>query len=324
MPRNGLTYDDVAAAADIIYAEKLAAAEYPDAALPTTREVLQRLGRGSMSTIAQHMAKWRQARQEGSLADGNVLADAMSDIKRRLLQIDAHARSEMGVLVAMGQAEVSDLATAGLEVEEERDDLQMKLDAVASDRDTLAATAKEQAWQIERLRAEIVAKGQSEDRYRREAADASARIETETAKRAEEAAGNKQVTAALHDETHARIEAEQKAAALTDALRFAQDQITEARRMGQEQLTDTRREIDRLISEVERERQEKARERERADLYQKAEAELRADMAALRGQIPLPQNRPDANAEKRPLKASQSDRGKKTVERQDDEEPPRS
>jgi len=54
MPRPGLTYDDVAAAAD-----ELVKLGTPD---PTVKQVRERLGTGSNSTIGEHLRGWR-ARQ---------------------------------------------------------------------------------------------------------------------------------------------------------------------------------------------------------------------------------------------------------------------
>jgi colicin import membrane protein len=129
MPRQGITYDEVAAAAD----RMTAAGERPN-----TRNILASLGRGSSNTIHQHLKKWREARPkerlEGAAAlPPEIARPILAELQRRrteavaeLEQQLAEARSEADALAAEGERQeirIGELDGAILSLTSERDTL---------------------------------------------------------------------------------------------------------------------------------------------------------------------------------------------------------
>lgn len=145
MARQGISYEQVAHAADALVAEQLK---------PTLTAVRERLGSGSMNTIHRHLTAW-QGRQKPAgrkLGDLNprVLAALGTEISRAA--DDAAAEAEGALAQAMNEMAV--LASTGEALEAERDTLAQELQQVATERDKLAGKAAEQAAEIDRLNAE--------------------------------------------------------------------------------------------------------------------------------------------------------------------------
>lgn len=116
MPRQGITYDDVQAAA-----EALVAADQR----PTIEAIRQYIGTGSPNTIHRHLAVWRddQAPGEGTTPSlPNALAQALNEeIKRQSASAQADARD--------ARAEARKLAESGERLEAERDQAIAQCDA---------------------------------------------------------------------------------------------------------------------------------------------------------------------------------------------------
>jgi len=167
MARQGITFEQVAAAADAL----VGAGQQP-----TIRAVRERLGTGSPNTIHKHLTAWRQARPVAAAAHElpqALTAAIAAEIERAALQ----ARAEIDGRLAQAQGEAAELAAAGEAIEAERDALAEQVAELTRERDTLAGKAEQQAAELEHLRAALADAQQGRTVAEQQAAVLVAKIE---------------------------------------------------------------------------------------------------------------------------------------------------
>lgn len=114
MAREGISYEQVAAAADAL----LGAGQQP-----SIRLVREALGTGSPNTVHKHLTAWRQARPVAQGAAYELPAELVNAFGRELARGAAAARAEVEAELVQAQAEAAELAATGEALEFERDEL---------------------------------------------------------------------------------------------------------------------------------------------------------------------------------------------------------
>jgi chromosome segregation ATPase len=169
MAREGITFEQVAAAAGALVGEGQQA--------PTIRAVREKLGTGSPNTIHKHLTAWREARPVVAAAAPELPQALTAAIAAEIERAASRARGEIEARLVQAQSEAAELAAAGEVLEGERDELVEQVVALASERDTLAGKAQQQAAEIERLRADLAGAQQGRTAAEQQAAVLVAKLE---------------------------------------------------------------------------------------------------------------------------------------------------
>lgn len=146
MARPGISYEQVAAAADALVAtgQKV-----------TIDSVRQKLGTGSPNTIHQHLKTWRAARPVAPVA-ALVLPQALTvAFASELEKAAAQARASMEEELVSAREEADALAVAGEQQEEEKAALAESVVSLTTERDKLAGQVEIQAKEIQQLQEEL-------------------------------------------------------------------------------------------------------------------------------------------------------------------------
>jgi colicin import membrane protein len=205
MGRIGITYDQVAAAADALLSENSAV---------TLKAVRDKLGTGGMGTIHKHLTAW-QANRPKPVAPAVVLpADITRELNAWVIQAATAARAEAEENLVQVQASAFELARAGEAIEAERDDLLEQISALTTERDQEQATAKARAAEIERLTNEIERERKLAGDAQIEAAQAKLKVEDQTGKVNDLKEVVQQLKSSLEEEAAGRVKAEKEAAVL--------------------------------------------------------------------------------------------------------------
>lgn len=207
MARDGISFDQVAAAADTLVGNNQQ---------PTIRAVRDMLGTGSPNTIHKHLTAWRAARPQTTAAAPELPAAILAAIMGEIERAASAARAEVEGKLVQAQAEAAELAAAGESLEQERDERAGVVAILTTERDQATATAAERLAEIERNTHEIERERQATEAARVELATARLRAESTAEKLAEQGKEIERLRAALKVCGQARQEAERQAAALTE------------------------------------------------------------------------------------------------------------
>jgi chromosome segregation ATPase len=231
MGRPGITYDQVAAAAD---------AQVGAGKSPTNASVREALGgTGGAGTIQKHMTTWKAARPKAQAVARTLPGRIIDSISDEIQKAVAEARSEIELQLVQVQADATDLATGSDALEVQVEDLMEQLKEVGTDRDAATATAAERALEIDRLSQQVAREQAAAESARIELAKSQLKNESVQARLVEVAAdlAEQKVIAgeqlagskvALDGERTSRISAEQSAAVLTAKLESATDRVAKS------------------------------------------------------------------------------------------------
>jgi colicin import membrane protein len=219
MARLGITFEQVAAAADAIIGE---------GSQPTIDAVRKRIGTGSPNTVHKHLTAWRAARPQATVAAPELPASLTAAIAAEIERAAASARAEVESKLVQSQAEAAELADAGESLETERDELLEQVAELTTERDTLAGKADQQAADIKAQTERIEREQQAAEAARVDLAKAQLKIESSAERLGEQAAEIERLRAALDLESKARIVSEQQAAVLTAKLESMTERATKA------------------------------------------------------------------------------------------------
>lgn len=231
MGRIGITYEQVAAAAD---------AQVGAGKTPTNMSVREALGgTGGAGTIQKHMTTWKAARPKVQAVARTLPGRIIDSISDEIQKAVAEARSEVELQLVQVQADATDLATASEALEVQNDDLMEQLKEVGTDRDAATATAAERALEIERLTQQVAREQAAAEFARIELAKSQLKNESVQARLVEVAADLVQQKtiasdeiasskAALDSERTNRVSAEQSAAVLAAKLESVTDRVTKS------------------------------------------------------------------------------------------------
>jgi len=219
MARTGITYEQVAAAADAIIGE---------GQQPTINAVRDRIGTGSPNTVHRHLTAWRSTRPQAAAAAPELPASLMTAIASEIEKAAASARAEVENKLVQAQSEAAELSSAGELLETERDELLEQITELTTERDTLAGKAEQQAADIKAQAERIEREQQAAEAARVELAKAQLKIDAGNDKLAKQEAEINWMRSLLDGETKGRIIAEQQAAVLTAKLESMTDRATKA------------------------------------------------------------------------------------------------
>lgn len=269
MAREGITFEQVAAAADALVGE---------GQQPTIRAIRERLGTGSPNTVHKHLTAWREARPVAAAAAPELPQALTAAIAAEIERAAAQARAEIEGRLVQAQGEAAELAAAGEVIEAERDSLAELVAELTRERDTLAGKAEQQAADLADQAQRIEREQQAAESARVELATARLKIEAQAERQTEQATEIERLRAALEVSQQARIAAEQQAAVLGAKLEAAKAQIDQQSHSMVETKQMAAREIDRLAERL------TEAETERDDARNSA-ADAREQAARFAGQI---------------------------------------
>ncbi|QYY33556.1 DNA-binding protein (plasmid) [Cupriavidus pinatubonensis] len=209
MARQGISYEQVAAAADALIAEQLK---------PTLTAVRERLGTGSMNTIHRHLSTWQAQQKPMPRKISEPNARLLAALGAELSKVADEAAADAEAALAQALGELAVIATNGEALEAERDELAQQLVAVSTERDTAAGKAAEQTAEITRLSQDAVRQQEELASVRQALARAELRLEAVPRLEAEVAALRTQL--ASEQSLRAGVE---KAAAVAEAQRVAEE-----------------------------------------------------------------------------------------------------
>lgn len=219
MARDGITFEQVAAAADALVGEGLQ---------PAIRAVRERLGTGSPNTIHKHLVRWREARPVASSTAPELPQVLTSAISAEIERAVAQARSEIESRLVQAQAEAADLAAAGEALEAERDALIGQVTALTTERDTLAGKADQQAADLADQAQRIQREQQAAEAARVDLATARLKLEAQAERAVEQKVEIERLRAELGTARQASTAATQEAAVLAARLDAASERVSRA------------------------------------------------------------------------------------------------
>lgn len=219
MARDGITFEQVAAAADALMGE---------GQQPTIKAVREKLGTGSPNTVHKHLTAWRASRPQAVTAAPALPASLAAALASEIERAAAQARAEIETRLVHTQAEAADLAAAGESLEAERDTLAEQVAALTSERDTLAGKAAQQAADMADQAQRIEREQQAAEGARVELAKAQLKAEGQAGTVQTQVAEIERLRGTLDTENKARIAAEQMAAVLAAKLEAMTDRTTKA------------------------------------------------------------------------------------------------
>ena len=219
MARTGITYEQVAAAADAL----VGAGQHP-----SIQAVRERIGTGSPNTVHRHLAAWREARPAAVVAAPTLPASLTAAIGAEISQAAARARAEVEGELVRSLAEAAELAKAGEVLEDQVSDLSEQLVDVGAERDRAVTLAAERADEIARLVEQVEREQRGAESARVELATARLRLEGLAERQTAQAADVVRLTAALDEQRQARAVAEQAGAVLAARLEAATERAAAA------------------------------------------------------------------------------------------------
>jgi chromosome segregation ATPase len=205
MARQGVTYEQVEAVATALAGAGQAV---------TLRAVRDGLGSGSMTTIAGHLAAWREARPSVASVPYELPADLANAFGRELRRGADEAVARVQAELVQARGECKELASAGEALEVERDELLAQVAERTSERDQAAATAAERAGEISRLAEALAREQQAVEAARVQLATALLRGESQAERVAELRGEIEVLRQQLAEAQRGRVVAEQAAAVL--------------------------------------------------------------------------------------------------------------
>lgn len=219
MAREGITFEQVAAAADAL----VGASQQP-----TIRAIRERLSTGSPNTIHKHLSAWRETRPVAAVYAPELPQALAAAIATEIERAAAQARAEIEGRLVQAQTEAADLAAAGEAMEAERDMLAEQVATLTSERDKLAGKAAQQAADMTEQGQRIEREQQAAESARVELAKAQLKGESQAETVKVQVAEIERLRATLDTESKARVGAEKQAAVLAAKLEGMTERTTKA------------------------------------------------------------------------------------------------
>lgn len=219
MARTGITYDQVAATADLLFGQG------NDVSILTVRA---QLGTGSPNTIHKHLTLWRETRPQQARAERAPLASTIIDsIYEAQERVKAEARAEIEHKLVQAQIESDELSTIGEALERERDALAEEVTTLKKDRDELKGKA-DQAVEIKELKGAIDREQKVAEIARTEFANEYFKIDSQGEKIAEQKIEINRLKAQLEKVLGDKHQAEKSAAVYEADLKTMTDRMAKA------------------------------------------------------------------------------------------------
>lgn len=216
MPRPGITYDQVAGAADGLLTEN---------APVTNRAVRDRLGSGSSGTVQRFLKQWRESQQP--LTPVSILSDtALNQLNHEVARISAAARSEVTSRLVELQTELDDLAEINEQLEADLEQRRVSDEATAHENTVLAMRLSEKTAEIDRLMSEMDSTRRFLEDSRTVVADLKSLLQRREEQAEELLAKVNDLNSAFKVEQQQRIEAEKGSAILVEKYAAEQARTT--------------------------------------------------------------------------------------------------
>lgn len=244
MARIGITYEQVAQVADAI----LGTGQQPG-----VRNIRERLTTGSPNTIQKHLAAWREARPQAAATAPELPSTLTAAIAAEIEKAAATARSEIEGRLVQAQGDAAELAAAGEQLEDERDELAGQLVTVTTERDQAIATAAERGAEIERMTTELARERHAAEQARIEVAQARNKQESTDERLLEQKVEIDRLRQTLEQTQAAKQSAEQEAAVANAKLEAMTDRATRAETRTEQlekQLTTTMSELNSARTQI--------------------------------------------------------------------------
>ena len=215
MARKGITYDEVALAADRLVSEGVN---------PTIARAREELGTGSPNTVHRHLSNWKERqpqaqREAATLPSG--LADALvKEIERQAAA--ARANAEEKALDARQSAD--NLAEVGEALEEDNESLKEAAEQLERERNQAQTRADEREHEVARLVSACDREQQAAESARVELAKAQLTIESYVDRIVEQKESVKHLAEKLDAERVLKQNAEQRAAVSESKVTILSDE----------------------------------------------------------------------------------------------------
>jgi chromosome segregation ATPase len=213
MARPGISFDEVAAAADALVGR---------GERPTIQAIRAEIGTGSPNTIHRHLQAWRSAqapaKREAARLPDELAAALAEEIERQA----ARARADAEDRAIEAQQTADALAETGEQLEAQTDELTNQVETLTGERDQVAEERDRLTEERDRLAAELERERTALEREREQLAEARNRIATLTEQREQLQADVTEAQAAAKAATAAQIQAEKEAAVMAARLEAEQ------------------------------------------------------------------------------------------------------
>ena len=167
MARQGITYDQVATAANALTGE---------GTRPTIQNIREHLGTGSPNTIHRHLSNWRAAQVPAERPTARLSDELTNAIGKEIEQHAAAARTEAETAAQEARAEADALADTGEGLEAEREAAAKRAGQAEAERDEITADRDRLAAELERVNGELDEARELAQQRSQQLADARARI----------------------------------------------------------------------------------------------------------------------------------------------------
>lgn len=220
MARYGVTYQQVAAAADSI----VAAGENP-----TIKRVHAELGSGSHGTIHRHLTTWRNAAPVQERKAPELPAELQAALVKELERQAAESRADAEKRLMQIQDEAAELAAAGEKLEAEMDELEQRNQQLSDENQRLSALADARQSEIEMLQDIVERERQAAEAARIEVAKVKNRMEDQSAQLKEFREHLAEKSASEKSSYTDKVKAEQEAAVAEAKLDSERQVVKELR-----------------------------------------------------------------------------------------------
>ncbi|SMF97863.1 replication region DNA-binding N-term [Methylomagnum ishizawai] len=177
MARPGLTYDQIADAANSVVAS---------GRKPTLESVRSILGSGSNSTIHSALKKWREANPAPLSASTRIPDTLLLELSRALERAGTNARAELEQQLAEERSELDRMASETEVLEDKVAVLQDQVAHLQRERDQAVAVADSREREVQRLQDDLDGERKLRTSAEREVAALTVRLEVEREARSEE------------------------------------------------------------------------------------------------------------------------------------------
>jgi colicin import membrane protein len=220
MARTGISYEQVAAAADALIGE--------GQSNPTINAIRERLGTGSPNTIHQHLKVWNEARPQVPAPPPVLPSSLATAIATEIGRAAAQARAEIEAKLVQAQDEANALAKVGEALEAENSALADQISALTTERDQALALAAERAEESMRQAQELARERNAAEQARIEVAQNRNKLDGQAEKLAEQKHEIDQLRRSFEMNQDARQQAEKLADVAMAKLESMTERATKA------------------------------------------------------------------------------------------------
>lgn len=215
MARPGITYDQVAAAAETLQAR---------GERPTIDAIRQYLGTGSPNTVNRYLSQWKDKQPAVVAAPIEMPAAIHAAIVEEIRRASVESRAGVDKDLAEARQTIDALAENCDQLEGERDELVQEIAEQRADNQQLVGQMDELNRENERIRGELQREREAQDKVRQQLAEASVRLEALPRLEAE----LQQQRQELAQERQGHADARQAAAVAQTAQQSLQEQLAVA------------------------------------------------------------------------------------------------